>query len=433
MRRLYWRGLAIAALVASALAFPAASALAGNLQPDVTLSLVPSTQSVQPGQQFTVSVFLDMPSSTPSVLAPHLIDFVLMSIQFDPAVLTAVNFQPANPPFMTVEGPVIDNTAGTAALAEDVGSNPTNVLQKAAVVATLTFQAKSGDHAVSPINWVRAQALSTSSNDSAEENVVGVAQGATICVDSALAACKRLAPAASIPSGRLGQNSVRVKLGWDATDANGVTSYQLQQSTNSGSFATVSLPSPAATTITRSLTAGDSYQFRARFTDALGHTSGYAVGPGFEVDNNGDSLTQSFLVKLYDDTSTAAAYTSGWKTGAVKNAFAGRVHFATKAGKDVRFVVRDTDVAQSTGVAQAQSLAWVSAKGPDRGIAQVLLDGVKVATVDLYAPTQQARQVVWSRNVNSSRAHVLEIKVLGTKNPASTATRVDVDAFVVLR
>jgi hypothetical protein len=170
------------------------------------LVLVPSTQSVQPGGQFTVPVFLDMPSSTPTMLSPHLIDFVGITVHWYAhwyaAVLTAINLQPVYPPFSTIQGPVINN--GTAAIDEGTESDPTNVLQMAANVATLAFQANPGNHAISPINWTHAIALPTSSNDGAGENVVGVAYASTVCVDSALPACQALLPAVSIPCARLG-------------------------------------------------------------------------------------------------------------------------------------------------------------------------------------------------------------------------------------
>lgn len=433
MRQLFSRSVMVLALAVGLVTFPAAvPALAGNLEPPVTLALVPSAQSVQPGQRFTVSVFLSMPSTTPKTLSPHLIDFVHMSISFDPTVLTAINFQPVYPPFMTIQGPVINNTKGTAALDIATGFS-TNFLQGSANVATLTFQASGSDHAVSPINWVSVQALSASSNDQAAENVAGVAYGTTICVDSALPACHPLAPAASIALTKLGTNSVKVKLSWGATDANGVLSYLLQQSTNGRAFTDVALWPPATTTVTRSLTSGDGYQFRVNFTDGLGNPSSYAVGPDFEVGNNGNSINQAFRVLLYDDTTSAAAYSRGWASGSLRGAYGGRVHYAAAAGKTVKFVVRSAPISHSTDVSQCQSLAWVSTKGPDRGIAEVLLDGRKVATVNLYAPTVQTRQVVWARNVNPSGSYVLEIEVLGTRNRASTGTRVDVDAFVLLR
>jgi hypothetical protein len=225
---------------------------------------------------------------------------------------------------------------------------------------------------------------------------------------------------------------MKVKLAWGATDADGVSSYQLQQSTNGGAFTPLLLSSSTATTSTQSLTPGNSYQFQVQYTDALGNTSINAIGPGAEFDNNGNPLNEAFLVKVYDDTGTAT-YTSGWTTAPLGGAYGRSVHYATAAGQVAQFAVRNTDVAQSTQVSQAQSLAWVSTKCPDRGKSQVWLDGIKVATVDLYSPALRNRQVVWSLNVSPSRDHVLEIHVLGTKNPASSGTRVDIDTIVLLR
>jgi hypothetical protein len=63
----------------------------------------------------------------------------------------------------------------------------------------------------------------------------------------------------------------------------------------------------------------------------------------------------------------------------------------------------------------------------------VWLDGVKVATVDLYSSSEQPRKMVFTKNdLDSSQAHTLEVRVLGTKRTESSGTRVDVDAFVVL-
>ena len=61
------------------------------------------------------------------------------------------------------------------------------------------------------------------------------------------------------------------------------------------------------------------------------------------------------------------------------------------------------------------------------------LDGVKVATIDLYAASQTTRSMVYVKNGLTNTTHRLEIRVLGTKNTASSGTRVDIDAFIVLR
>ncbi len=70
----------------------------------------------------------------------------------------------------------------------------------------------------------------------------------------------------------------------------------------------------------------------------------------------------------------------------------------------------------------------------NRGQANVYLDGTKVATVDLYSASGTSRTVVFSTaGLNPLVTHTLEVRVLGTNNAASTAKRVNVDAFVVLR
>ena len=71
--------------------------------------------------------------------------------------------------------------------------------------------------------------------------------------------------------------------------------------------------------------------------------------------------------------------------------------------------------------------------GPNRGKAEVWIDGAKAATVDLYSPANQARKMVFTKSWASSKGHTLEVRVLGTKNAASSGKRIDVDAFVALR
>ncbi len=73
-------------------------------------------------------------------------------------------------------------------------------------------------------------------------------------------------------------------------------------------------------------------------------------------------------------------------------------------------------------------------KNDNRGQADVYLDGTKVATVDLYSASGRSRTVVFSKaGLDPSVTHTLEVRALGTKNAASKAKRVDVDAFIVLR
>ncbi|MEJ7718764.1 MAG: fibronectin type III domain-containing protein [Thermoleophilaceae bacterium] len=71
----------------------------------------------------------------------------------------------------------------------------------------------------------------------------------------------------------LGTSTVPLRLTWSATDdgGTGVSEYKLQQSTNGGTFANVSLASATATGVTRQLSPGNTYQFRVQAKDQAGN------------------------------------------------------------------------------------------------------------------------------------------------------------------
>jgi hypothetical protein len=70
--------------------------------------------------------------------------------------------------------------------------------------------------------------------------------------------------------------------------------------------------------------------------------------------------------------------------------------------------------------------------GPTYGIARVTLDSGETTLVDLYSPTYQYGQLVYSRRGLLDGAHALRIEHTGTKAAGSTATRINLDAVGVL-
>lgn len=70
-------------------------------------------------------------------------------------------------------------------------------------------------------------------------------------------------------------------------------------------------------------------------------------------------------------------------------------------------------------------------RGPQAGIANVYLDGVQVATLDLYNAVEQVKGVVYSVSGLTAGSHTLIIEATGTWNPSSTDPFVVVDAFIV--
>jgi uncharacterized delta-60 repeat protein len=206
----------------------------------------------------------------------------------------------------------------------------------------------------------------------------------------------------------LGLSAVPVRISWSATDTQGaVTRYELQRSTDGAAYTNVALPTPTTATLVQSLTPNRNYRYRVRATDDNGNTSFFKYGPRFTVD-------------ALQETSTSVAYspTTAWTQQLLSGSYGGQVRYATAAGSTARLTFTGTNV------------AWVAPKGSNRGQAEVYLDNVKVATVDLSSPRTLPRRVVYAANgLSPSVNHTLEVKVLGT----SGRPRVDVDAFVVVR
>ncbi len=76
-----------------------------------------------------------------------------------------------------------------------------------------------------------------------------------------------------------------------------------------------------------------------------------------------------------------------------------------------------------------RSVAIVAPTGPRRGRARILVDGKRVAVIDLRGEDNVQRQLVWSRSWAGRGPHRIRVEVLGTDG----RPRVDLDAFVVVR
>ncbi|MGP1673883.1 MAG: N-acetylmuramoyl-L-alanine amidase, partial [Candidatus Limnocylindrales bacterium] len=66
------------------------------------------------------------------------------------------------------------------------------------------------------------------------------------------------------------------------------------------------------------------------------------------------------------------------------------------------------------------SVAWVGPVGPTRGKAYAYIDGKRVATVNLYRSSFQARRIVLASNL-SDGSHTLVIKTHGTSGHPTVA------------
>jgi hypothetical protein len=95
-----------------------------------------------------------------------------------------------------------------------------------------------------------------------------------------------------------------------------------------------------------------------------------------------------------------------------------RAVFAQAAGAAATFTFTGTGV------------SWIGIPCEICGIATVLIDGTRVATVDTFAPARPAASTaMFASPPLAAGSHTLVIEVTGTANPSSTAAFVVVDAF----
>ena len=205
-------------------------------------------------------------------------------------------------------------------------------------------------------------------------------------------------------------------------------SYQLQMATGPstgslGGFNDVPLDNAGATSTTVNLRMGSftapvAYRFQVRACNGL-VCGAYAQGAAF------------MLLPVDDTVIGALTYKGTWSALSSQVGFYNDTTHWTTAGS----------IGQSVQFVVVGNAAWVGVRGPDRGLAQVQVDGATPQVVDLYSPTVQNATVVWAKDALSAGTHTVTIQALGKKsalNPAPCNTgnqcaRVDFDMMAYIR
>ena len=124
---------------------------------------------------------------------------------------------------------------------------------------------------------------------------------------------------------------------------------------------------------------------------------------------------------LVDDTSPAITYGGAWNT-APQGGSPGYInetqHTSSTANASASFTFTGTQV------------TWIGPKNVDCGIGRVYLDGVQVATVDLYATSWLKQVPLWTSGTLTPGSHTIKIVNSGTSNAAASGTFVPIDAFL---
>jgi hypothetical protein len=85
-----------------------------------------------------------------------------------------------------------------------------------------------------------------------------------------------------------------------------------------------------------------------------------------------------------------------------------------------------------------KTISYIARKGPDQGRVKVFIDGTEqdansstnaVDPFELYAATEQLKQVIFTTSSLTDAQHTIRIEQDGTKDAASTGTGINLDAF----
>jgi beta-galactosidase GanA len=125
----------------------------------------------------------------------------------------------------------------------------------------------------------------------------------------------------------------------------------------------------------------------------------------------------------YDDTASALGYSGSW-SHVSNQGYTGGDYKQTESFSDT---TGDSMSVSFTGTA----VQWIAPTANNHGIADVYLDGNKVATVDGYSSGTDFQQVLYSASGLANTTHTLKIVVTGQKNPSSGGTFVSIDAINV--
>ncbi len=202
--------------------------------------------------------------------------------------------------------------------------------------------------------------------------------------------------------------AVRTLVSWPAaTDESGIATYELQRRRGSRAWVTVPVAAPTSTSAEAILATGYGYSFRVRATDGAGNTGPWTTA------------TTGRIVVL-QETDATISYSGRFKRSALSGASGGYVRRTGTTGR------------QATLSFSGRAVGLVTTLGPDRGIAEVRLDGGTWQQIDLYATVQGTRRVIWAAGPDNG-AHTLQVRVTGARDGSSSGSRVDIDAFLVWR
>ncbi|MEU1125092.1 N-acetylmuramoyl-L-alanine amidase [Streptomyces sp. NPDC005899] len=200
-------------------------------------------------------------------------------------------------------------------------------------------------------------------------------------------------PNLSLRTGTVSTSAVPLTLKWKATDA-----VQLRD---------VRLTAPVAKTY-------------GPTTTSASHTAKPAVANTWKMtayDRAGNGAAASVAGTPVILQETSATKRGSWTTKSSSSYLGGKSLSSSTKG------------ASLTWTFTGRSAAWVVSRASTSGQAQVYVDGVKAATVDLKSSTTKYRQAIWTKSWSASAKHTVKVVVVGTSGRPALTT----DGLVYLK
>lgn len=200
-------------------------------------------------------------------------------------------------------------------------------------------------------------------------------------------------------------SSIPVTIAWTATDAlSGVADTSLEVALGTGAFSARTLSSMTATSYSGTLAASSSaYSFRDQALDVFGNLSPWVLG-------------STRILAIKQQNGTGVTYSGTWYTVSTTSALGGSAKYTTgKNSVSYTFTGR--------------GISFVTRKGTNAGTAYVYIDGVKVATLSMYASTTSYRWVAFTKGWSTSASHTIKVVNAAT----SGHNRLYVDAFLTIK
>jgi hypothetical protein len=208
------------------------------------------------------------------------------------------------------------------------------------------------------------------------------------------------APVQTIGSQIVGVDTVKVHLTWSGTDVGlGIKNFEFWQATDGGAF--VKIKTTTAQSANVQMTRNHTYQLRVRAIDKAGNIGSYAVGP---------------VLKFVRYQETSASHLGTWTTSNSTSYSGGHALTTSVTGSSASL--------RTTG----RTYTWIGAHGPTRSTADVYVDGVLRAHVNLFSTVRSYGRVIYSITFATKASHQINIVYTGL-----SSGRIDLDQIIVLR